>query len=144
MLGVARHPLIQKLSVLDQIPDGKIRALAFLALRRLRAEKGVLTADDMQGGFEFGGDRIPFASGRRGIWKPKRMQHLLSIKTVYPKPGGKVWYSDQYTAREEVYRAEEHVTYAFQGKDPGSFDNLWLKRTSARVVGTAPSSGSTQ
>jgi len=77
------------MSVLEQIPDGELRAAAFLALRRLRAEKGVLTADDLQAGFEFGGERIPFANSRRGIWKPKRMQRLLSIKTVHPKPGGK-------------------------------------------------------
>ena len=122
------------MSVLDQIPDGELRAAAFLALRRLRDEQGVLTAEDLQAGFEFEGARIPFASGRRGIWKPKRMRHLLSIKTVHPRPGNRVWYSDQYTAREEVYRAEEHVTYAFQGKDPGSFDNQWLKEAMLHQV----------
>ena len=122
------------MSGFDQISDGELRAAAFLALRRLRAEKGVLTADDLQAGFEFGCERVPFASGRRGIWKPKRMQHLLSIKTVHPRPGNRVWYSDQYTAREEVYQAQEHVTYAFQGKDPGSFDNQWLKQAMAHQV----------
>jgi len=129
-----RRTRIPKMSVFDQIPDGELRAAAFLALGRLRAEKGVLTADDLQAGFEFGGERIPFANSRRGIWKPKRMQRLLSIKTVHPKPGGKIWYSDQYTAREEVYRAEEHVTYAFQGTDPASFDNQWLREAMLNQV----------
>jgi len=122
------------MSVLDQIPDSEIRAAAFLTLRRLRAEKGVLTAQDLQEGFQFGDERIPFANTRRGIWKPKRMQRLLSIKTVHPKPGNKVWYSDQYEAREEVYRAEEHITYAFQGDDPRSFDNQWLRQAMLEQV----------
>ena len=122
------------MSALAEIPDAEIRAAAFLALRRLRAEKGVLTATDLQEGFLFGGERIPFANSRRGIWKPKRMQRLLSIKTVHPKPGNKVWYSDQYKAREEVYRAEEHVTYAFQGEDSASFDNQWLRQAMLEQV----------
>ena len=122
------------MSDLQQTPDGEVRAAAFRALRRLRAEKGVLTADDLQQGFDSSGERIPFASGRRGIWKPKRMQHLLSIKTVHPRPGNKVWYSDQYTAREEVYRAEEHITYAFQGANPESFDNQWLKQAMVHQI----------
>ncbi len=105
-----------------------------MALRRLRAEKGVLTADDLQAGFEFAGARIPFSNRQRGIWKPRSMEHLLSIKTVHPRPGNKVWYSDQYSAREEVYQAKEHVTYAFQGTDPGSFDNQWLKEAKVHQV----------
>lgn len=111
-----------------------MRAAAFVALRRLRAEKGILTADDLQAGFQFKGQRIPFSNTQRGIWKPRQMEHLLSIKTVHPKPGNKVHYADQYTAREEVYRAEEHVTYAFQGTNPGSFDNQWMKEAMVRQV----------
>lgn len=110
-----------------QYSDDEIRATAFLALQRLRAAKGVLTAADLQAGFQFGGERIPFSNTQRGIWKPSRMNHLLSIKTVHPRPGGRVWYPDQYKARDEVYQAGEHVTYAFQGTDPGSFDNQWLR-----------------
>lgn len=106
-------PYKDTVSILEQNPDGEMRAAAFLALRRLRAEKGVLTAVDLQAGFQFKGERIPFSNTQRGIWKPGRMQHLLSIKTVYPKPGSRVWYSDQYKAREEVYRTEEYVAYAF-------------------------------
>ena len=107
--------------------DARIRHAAFRALTQLRAERGVLTAEDLQKGFQFEGERIPFANTRRGIWKPKCMPHLLSIKTVHPKPGAKVWYPDQYTARDEVYRAQEHVTYAFQGTNPQSYDNQWMR-----------------
>lgn len=70
-----------------------MRAAAFVALRRLRAEKGILTAEDLQAGFQFKGHRIPFSNTQRGIWKPHQMEHLLSIKTVHPKPGNKVYYA---------------------------------------------------
>ena len=108
-------------------PDAPIRLAAFQTLSRLRSEKGVLTAEDLQAGFEFQGARIPFANTRRGIWKPRQMKNLLSIKTVHPKTGSKVWYADQYMAREQVYRAEEFVSYSFQGTDPEGFDNQWLR-----------------
>jgi hypothetical protein len=37
------------------------------------------------------GGRIPLINPQRGIFKPQQMKFLLSIKTVFPKPGGKVW-----------------------------------------------------
>jgi hypothetical protein len=33
-------------------------------------------------------ERIPLINLRRGIFKPRQMRFLLSIKTVFPKPGG--------------------------------------------------------
>ena len=54
-------------------------------------------------GFLFGNERIPLVNPQRGIFKPQQMRFLLSIKTVFPKPGGKVWYDDQ---REVVGPAE--------------------------------------
>ena len=44
-------PYKDTVSILEPNPDGEMRAAAFLALRRLRAEKGVLTAADLQAGF---------------------------------------------------------------------------------------------
>lgn len=108
-------------------PDALIRLAAFQKLTRMRSEIGLLTAEDLQAGFEFEGTRVPFANTRRGIWKPRQMKYLLSIKTVCPKAGGRVWYEDQYKAREQVYSAEEFVTYSFQGTDPEGYDNQWLR-----------------
>jgi hypothetical protein len=48
----------------------------------------------------FDGVRIPLINPQRGIFKPQQMRFLLSIKTVFPKPGGKVWYDDQREARQ--------------------------------------------
>ena len=36
----------------------------------------------------FRGERIPLVNPQRGIFKPLQMRFLLSIKTVFPKPGG--------------------------------------------------------
>ena len=47
-------------------------------------------------------DGIPLINPQRGIFKPQQMRFVLSIKTVFPKPGGKVWYDDQ----REVHRQE--------------------------------------
>jgi putative restriction endonuclease len=46
-------------------------------------------------GFIFQGERIPLINPKRGIFNPQQMRFLLSIRTVFPKPGGKVWYDDQ-------------------------------------------------
>ena len=103
----------------DNDPDTPVRLAAFRELQRLRSERGVLTQADLQAGFLHDGRCIPFSNRARGIWKPAFMRHLLSLKTVHPRPGNRVWYSDQCGARDEVYRADEFVTYAFQGSDPG-------------------------
>jgi hypothetical protein len=48
--------------------------------------------------------RIPLINPQRGIFKPRQMSHLLSIKTVFPK-GRSVWYDDQRQAHRQIYTA---------------------------------------
>ena len=55
------------------------------------------------------------------------MRFLLSIKTVFPRPGGKVWDDDQRGVYCKIFHGDETVDYAFMGKDPGAADNRWLK-----------------
>jgi putative restriction endonuclease len=55
------------------------------------------------------------------------MRFLLSIKTVFPKPGGKVWYDDQRRVHRQICEGEETVDYAFMGQDPEAADNRWLR-----------------
>jgi len=64
---------------------------------------------------------------QRGIFKPKQMRHLLSIKTVFPKPGAKVWYDDQRQVHRQIYEGDEAVDYAFMGENPDAADNRWLR-----------------
>lgn len=55
------------------------------------------------------------------------MQNLLSIKTVFPKVGAKVWYDDQRDVHRQLYDGDETVDYAFMGSDPDAADNRWLR-----------------
>ena len=84
----------------DNDLDMSMRMAAFEHLRRLGEIHDHLTANELKPGFVFKGEPIPLINPRRGIFKPHQMRFLLSIKTVFPKPGGKVWYDDQ----REVHR----------------------------------------
>jgi putative restriction endonuclease len=64
---------------------------------------------------------------QRGIFKPRQMQYLLSIRTVFPRPGARVWYDDQRQVHRQIYQSEELVEYAFMGTDPDAADNRWLR-----------------
>jgi putative restriction endonuclease len=74
-----------------------------------------------------GGERIPLINPQRGIFKPRQMAHLLSIKTVFPRRGARVWYDDQREAHRQIYAGDDVVDYAFMGTDPNSPDNRWLR-----------------
>ena len=88
---------------------------------------GVLDSGDLAGGFEFGGERVPLINSQQGIFKPGRCRTLLSVRTVFPRQGGRVWYDDQREAHRQIYAGDEVVDYAFMGTDPNSPDNRWLR-----------------
>jgi putative restriction endonuclease len=54
------------------------------------------------------------------------MEHLLSIKTVFPRRGARVWYEDQRETHRQIYAGDDVVDYQFMGTDPNSADNRWL------------------
>jgi putative restriction endonuclease len=108
--------------------DAQLRQAAFDHVNRLSSVRdGVLDAADLAIGFEFSGDRIPLINPQRGIFKPRQMEHLLSIKTVFPRRGARVWYEDQREAHRQIYAGDDVVEYAFMGTDPNSPDNRWLR-----------------
>jgi putative restriction endonuclease len=107
--------------------DAPIRMAAFDHVRRLSELHDHLTAAELKPGFIFKDERFPLINPGRGIFKPRQMRFLLSIRTVYPKPGGKVWYDDQRQAHRQVFESEETVDYAFMGQDPNAADNQWLR-----------------
>ena len=107
--------------------DQVIRAAAFATVRRMAEVRVHLTARDLRTGFEFEGERIPLINPQRGIFKPRQMRHLLSIKTVFPRPGARVWYDDQRDVHRQIYEGDEAVDYAFMGNDPDAADNRWLR-----------------
>src|SRR5438876_146274 len=109
----------------DLNDDARIRLAAVEHLKRVSAGS-VLTAEDLRKGFLFEGRRIPLINPQRGIFKPTSMRHLLSIRTVYPATGRRVWYDDQREVHAQIERGEELVDYAFMGTDPDAADNRWL------------------
>ncbi len=106
--------------------DTLIREAAVRHLERLGTGRA-LTSDDLKAGFMFEGERIPLVNPQRGIFKPARMRHLLSIRTVFPKAGSKIWYDDQRKVHGQIHAGDELVDYAFMGKDPNAADNRWLR-----------------
>jgi putative restriction endonuclease len=113
--------------MVDNASDAAIRRAAFDHLRALSAGRDYVTSEELARGFEFNGERIPLVNPRRGIFKPRQMKYLLSIRTVFPKPGTKVWYDDQRKVHQALYQSDAFVDYAFMGKDPEAADNRWLR-----------------
>lgn len=107
--------------------DAAIRLEAFAAVKRLSQANGILTNKQIAEGFLFQGQRIPFVNPQRGIFKPKRMRHLLSVRTVIKARGRKIWYDDQRDAHQQIFHGDEVVDYSFMGADPEAPDNRWLR-----------------
>jgi putative restriction endonuclease len=107
--------------------DTLMRLAAFEHVRKVGEVHDHLTANELKPGFMFQGERIPLINPQRGIFKPHQMRYLLSIKTVFPKPGGKVWYDDQREVHRQIFEGDETIDYAFMGRNPDAADNRWLR-----------------
>ena len=107
--------------------DTLMRLAAFEHVRKLSELHNHLTSKELRPGFDFGGERIPLINPQRGIFKPRQMRHLLSIRTVFPRPGARVWYDDQREVHRQIFESDEAVDYAFMGQDPDAPDNRWLR-----------------
>jgi putative restriction endonuclease len=107
--------------------DTLMRMAAFRRVRELTAAGGPAPARELDQGFVFEGARLPLYNPRRGIFKPKEMRFLLSIKTVFPKIGNRVWYDDQREVHRQIYDGDELVDYSFMGEDPEAADNRNLR-----------------
>lgn len=114
--------------------DSELRAAAFEQIRRLQLTRDQITAEDLKIGFFWNGTRYPLINPQRGIFKPQQMKFLLSIRTVFPRAGNKIWYDDQREVHQQIYLGEETVEYAFMGDDPGAADNQWLKLAMAERI----------
>ena len=107
--------------------DRRIRLKAIEHVTALQRRFKSLAWGQIRGGFEFEGERIHLATKARGIFKPKQMSTLLSIKTVIPKPGLKVWYEDQHQANQAAFEERDHFPYNFEGGGPDSHGNALLR-----------------
>lgn len=124
--------------------DQHLRLAAFREVRRLSDLNGDLTSRDLRAGFQFDGQRIPLINPQRGIFKPTQMGYLLSIRTVYPRPGARIWYDDQMQVHRQIYEGDEAVDYAFMGQNADAAENRWLREAMQNAIsiiyflGTAP------
>ena len=107
--------------------DALIRAAAFKHVRRLQEIHDPLGSEHLSAGFIYLGQRLPLINQRRGIFKPQRMRYLLSIRTVFPKPGARVWYDDQREVHRQIFEGDDAIDYAFMGENPDAADNRWLR-----------------
>ena len=119
--------------------DTRIRLAAFAHVRQLERERGgILAGRDLQRGFEFEGEHVALHAGH-GIFKPRQMTRLLSIRTGIPERGGKFWYDDQLKAHEQLFTQPEHIDYEFQrhrtrGQDPNLAVNQLLREACERQL----------
>ena len=95
-------------------PDIQMRLAAFDRVQKLSQIHERLTAKELNPGFIFERTRYPLVNPQRGIFKPRQMKYLLSIKTVYPRSGAKIWYDDQRKIHQQIFKGEESVDYAFK------------------------------
>ena len=109
------------------VADTLMRVAAFGHVLKLSETQNNISAEELRRGFTFEGERIPLVNPQRGIFKPRQMQYLLSIRTVFPRPGKRVWYDDQRQVHSQIFESREAVDYAFMGKNPDAADNRWLR-----------------
>jgi putative restriction endonuclease len=107
--------------------DQRMRSTAFRHVAQQQQLNGYVSAEALAAGFMFDGQRIPLINPQRGIFKPRQMQRLLSIRTVFPRTGNRVWYDDQRVVHQQVFEGTDGVDYAFMGNDPKAADNRWLR-----------------
>ena len=111
----------------SDVADTLMRMTAFTHVLKLSETQNNISAEELRRGFTFEGERIPLVNPQRGIFKPRQMQYLLSIRTVFPRPGKPVWYDDQLQVHSQIFESREAVDYAFMGKNPNAADNRWLR-----------------
>ena len=114
--------------------DAVIRQAAFDHVRGLQSRDLVLSHEDIARGFMFEGQRWPLWNPQRGIFKPRGMPFLLSIRTVFPRKGGRIWYDDQRHVHQQIFAGEEELDYAFMGTDPSAADNAWLREAADQQI----------
>jgi putative restriction endonuclease len=111
----------------SNVADTLMRVAAFTHVLKLTETQNNISAEELRRGFTFEGERIPLVNPQRGIFRPRQMQYLLSIRTVFPRPGKRVWYDDQRQVHSQIFESREAIDYAFMGKNPDAADNRWLR-----------------
>jgi putative restriction endonuclease len=109
------------------VADHVLRQMAFARVRQLVETSLTFPRSAALHGIISAGERMPLCSVQRGIFKPRQMQQLLSITTVFPRSGKRIWYEDQRWLHDQLSAGADGIDYAFMGHDPQSADNRWLR-----------------
>ena len=122
--------------MLDLVADVEMRATAFAVVRRLQDENGGLSRADLFNGFRWGGERVRLDGHVEGIWKPKAMSGLLSIKTAWPRQRRErpSIYADQRQVLREHFEASDVLDYNFERGGPEMRRNQWLLDAKIRRI----------
>lgn len=107
--------------------SARIRLAAFKRTEELTALSPVVPWARIRAGFEFSGERIYLATRAQGIFKPRSMQYLLSIRTGMPKEGRRVWYDDQKDIHRRIFEGDGALEYDFKGTNPAAAENRYLR-----------------
>jgi putative restriction endonuclease len=109
------------------ISDAEYRQAAFDHLSGLLDSQGTIDRASMSTPFFCDGKRLTLVDPQRGIHRPNVMRYLLSITTVMPAKGRRVWYADQTEVHRDVYAENDGIQYSFMGDDPLTSQNQSLK-----------------
>ena len=114
--------------------DREIRLRAFERVLALERIHQAVPWSEIKRGFEFNGEKVHLATKPRGIFKPKQMETVLSIRTVIPRAGRKIWYDDQVQAQQSIFEEREHFEYVMMTGGPDASGNrlleqAWIDRT---------------
>jgi hypothetical protein len=56
------------------------------------------------------------------LWRD--MPFLLSVREVFPRKGGRVWYDDQRHMHQQIFAGDDELDYVFMGTDAAAHDNI--------------------
>lgn len=110
------------------------RQAAFQHLASLVQVSSLVPISTIRQGFHYRGELIHLVNPRKGIHKPRQMDHILSIMTLIPQSTKLMTYDDQATMLRAIRDGHKSLRYAFMGKDPGAFENRQLRGAFEREV----------
>lgn len=112
---------------MDMDDDFRLRLAAMNALAALtKRAGGLVDASELDAGFGFDGQRVPFWNRRRGIWRPAQLGRngaALSIMTAPRVHGRKPAYDDEVAADTKGW-----FGYKYEGDDPTLWTNVAVRR----------------
>jgi hypothetical protein len=114
--------------------DTVIRQAAFDQIRGLQSRDLILSHEDIARGFMFEGERWPLWNPGAASSSLRSMPFLLSIRTVFPRKGGRVWYDDQRHVHQQIFAGNDQLDYAFMDTDPEAPEDVWLREAAERQI----------